>query len=97
MQLVPRSRHRYGILRDARSSIGFIGTFGQWHGVEFLAECIRDMIRDELGWIEQKKVHFMLVGDGLKMPVVRRALALVPLPRIAICDTDRIGGPAGSC
>lgn len=53
---------------------GFIGTFGQWHGVEFLAECIRDMVRDDAGWLERNKLHFMLVGDGLKMPVVRELL-----------------------
>lgn len=66
-------RDRHGIARDALVA-GFIGTFGQWHGVEFLAECIRDMVRDEPGWIEQNKLHFLLVGDGLKMPLVRQLL-----------------------
>ena len=64
-------RARHGIPQDALL-VGFIGTFGQWHGVEFLAECIRDMVRDDLEWIKQRKVHFLLVGDGVKMPVVRQ-------------------------
>jgi glycosyltransferase involved in cell wall biosynthesis len=66
-------RDRHGIARDAMVA-GFIGTFGQWHGVEFLAECIRDLVRDEPGWIEARKLHFLLVGDGLKMPLVRQLL-----------------------
>jgi glycosyltransferase involved in cell wall biosynthesis len=66
-------RTRHGIARDALVA-GFIGTFGQWHGVEFLAECIRDLVRDEPEWIERNKLHFLLVGDGLKMPSVRQLL-----------------------
>lgn len=67
-------RDHHGIARDALV-VGFIGTFGQWHGVEFLAECIRDMVRDEPGWVEKNSLHFLLVGDGLKMPSVRQLLA----------------------
>ena len=66
-------RSRHGVARDALVA-GFIGTFGQWHGVEFLAECIRDLVRDEPEWIERNKLHFLLVGDGLKMPLVRQLL-----------------------
>jgi glycosyltransferase involved in cell wall biosynthesis len=72
-------RDHHGISRDATVA-GFIGTFGQWHGVEFLAECIRDMVRDEPGWIEANRLHFLLVGDGLKMPLVRQ---LLEDPRVA--------------
>lgn len=70
-------RGRYGIPADAIVA-GFIGTFGQWHGIDFLAECIRDLVRDDLGWIEQNKLHFMLVGDGLKMPAVRQLVGSGP-------------------
>jgi glycosyltransferase involved in cell wall biosynthesis len=73
-------RDRYGIPRDALVA-GFIGTFGQWHGVEFLAQCVRDMIEHDIGWIEQNKLHFMLVGDGLKMPIVRELLGPTPISR----------------
>jgi glycosyltransferase involved in cell wall biosynthesis len=64
-------RARHGIPQDALL-VGFIGTFGQWHGVEFLAECIRDMVRDDPEWIKQRKIHFLLVGDGVKMAAVRQ-------------------------
>ncbi|MDI1264409.1 MAG: glycosyltransferase [bacterium] len=63
-------RGRYDISPDALI-VGFIGTFGQWHGVEFLAQCIADMVRDDSAWIRRNKLHFMLVGDGLKMAAVR--------------------------
>lgn len=66
-------KRQYGIPKDALIA-GFIGTFGQWHGIEFLAECIRDLVRDDVAWLERSKLHFMLVGDGLKMPEVRRLL-----------------------
>jgi len=66
-------KRRHGIAEDALIA-GFIGTFGQWHGVEFLAECIRDIVRDDGEWLRRSKLHFMLVGDGMKMPVVRELL-----------------------
>ena len=70
-------RAHHGIAQDALL-VGFIGTFGQWHGVEFLAECIRDMFRGDLEWINQRKIHFLLVGDGVKMPVVRQLVGSPP-------------------
>jgi glycosyltransferase involved in cell wall biosynthesis len=73
-------RDRRGIPRDALV-VGFIGTFGQWHGVEFLAERIAEMAGDDIDWLEQKKLHFMLVGDGLKMPVVRQLVGSPPVSR----------------
>lgn len=73
-------RDRHGIPHDALV-VGFIGTFGQWHGVEFLAECIRDLVRDDIEWIERSKLHFMLVGDGLKMPLVRQLVGEEPVSR----------------
>lgn len=64
-------RQRHGIPGNALVA-GFIGTFGQWHGVEFLAECIRDLVREKADWLSARNLHFMLVGDGLKMPQVRK-------------------------
>jgi len=75
-------RHRYGIADDALVA-GFIGTFGQWHGVEFLAECIRDLVHDDIGWLERNKLHFLLVGDGLKMPAVRELVGSPEVSRFA--------------
>ncbi len=62
-------RGRYGIPADA-VLVTFIGTFGQWHGVEVLARTIRR----EAEWARTTGVRFLLVGDGLKMAEVRAEL-----------------------
>jgi glycosyltransferase involved in cell wall biosynthesis len=38
--------------------IGFIGVFGQWHGVLTLMRCIKHVIR------ECPNAHFVIIGDG---------------------------------
>jgi glycosyltransferase involved in cell wall biosynthesis len=73
-------RAKYSIPADA-IVIGFIGTFGQWHGVDFLARCIHDLVSDDLHWIESNRIHFMLVGDGPKMAIVRQSLGADPVCR----------------
>jgi glycosyltransferase involved in cell wall biosynthesis len=62
-------RDRYGIPHDA-ILVTFVGTFGQWHGVDVLARTIRR----EAEWARAAGVRFLLVGDGLKMPEVRAEL-----------------------
>jgi glycosyltransferase involved in cell wall biosynthesis len=66
-------RARYNIAPDAVVGT-FVGTFGQWHGVEVLAAAIRQLIDDDAEWLRRHKVHFLLVGDGLNMPKVREIL-----------------------
>lgn len=66
-------RDRHGIPSDA-IVVTFIGTFGQWHGIEVLAQSARQLIDYHRDWVKAKKVHFLLVGDGLKMPEVRKIL-----------------------
>lgn len=53
----------------------FIGTFGQWHGVDILAKAIRKMCRRDAQWLDASGLHFMVIGDGLKMPEVRETLS----------------------
>lgn len=53
----------------------FIGTFGQWHGVDVLARAIRHMIDHDRDFLDRTGLRFLLVGDGLKMPIVKEALA----------------------
>ena len=72
-QEVAELRRRHGIPVDA-VVVTFLGTFGQWHGAEVLAQAIQQLIDNDQGWVEAKKVHFLLVGDGLKMPDVRKIL-----------------------
>src|SRR5690606_10386345 len=60
-------RGRYGL--EGRRVVGFIGTFGPWHGGEQLVEAaarLGDGSRD---------VRFLLIGDGVRMPEVRRRIA----------------------
>ncbi len=42
--------------------VGFCGSFGDWHGVDVLADCI-EKIRDA-------KIQFILIGDGPMRPFV---------------------------
>jgi glycosyltransferase involved in cell wall biosynthesis len=66
-------RMRYGIGRDA-TVVTFVGTFGQWHGAEVLAQAIANLIRGEAGFLREHRVRFLFVGDGVKMPEVRQVL-----------------------
>jgi glycosyltransferase involved in cell wall biosynthesis len=66
-------RKRWNIPGDALVAT-FIGTFGTWHGVDFLADAIRRLVDKDRDWVERNKLHFLLVGDGLKMAEIRRAL-----------------------
>ncbi|GHE04532.1 hypothetical protein U879_03515 [Defluviimonas sp. 20V17] len=70
-------RDRLGIAADARVAT-FIGTFGMWHGVDFLARAIRRLIDEDPGFVARNKLHFLLVGDGLRMPEVRAAIEAPP-------------------
>jgi len=61
-------RARYGIPDDALL-VGFVGTFGEWHGVPVLARAIRRIAGDD-----PADLRFLLVGDGPTMPEVRGEL-----------------------
>jgi len=60
-------RRRYGI--DENIVVGFIGTFGKWHGAEILAEAVKPVIENH------HNVHFLFVGDGPMMPEVKQIIA----------------------
>jgi glycosyltransferase involved in cell wall biosynthesis len=53
----------------------FVGTFGAWHGVEVLAQAIKQLAETNAAWLRKHKVHFLIVGDGLRMPQVREILS----------------------
>jgi glycosyltransferase involved in cell wall biosynthesis len=67
-------RQKYNIPNDAVLAM-FVGTFGEWHGVDILAQVIKSLVDKELKWVQENKLHFMLVGDGLKMPNVKSILS----------------------
>ena len=66
-------RRRYGIGRE-ETVVTFVGTFGQWHGAEVLARAIVCLIQAEQRLLLDQRVRFLLVGDGVRMPEVRRIL-----------------------
>jgi glycosyltransferase involved in cell wall biosynthesis len=63
-------RRRYGIDADA-TVVGFVGTFGQWHGADVLARAVARSAE----WARSANVRYLLVGDGMTMPIVRQELA----------------------
>jgi glycosyltransferase involved in cell wall biosynthesis len=64
-------RRRLG-LEDKRV-VGFIGTFGQWHGAEVLAEAFGRLLARRPDW--RDSVRLLMIGAGATMPLVRESLA----------------------
>jgi glycosyltransferase involved in cell wall biosynthesis len=64
-------RRRYGL--EDRRVVGFIGTFGRWHGAEVLAEAFGRLLARRPEW--RDSVRLMMIGDGATMPLVRETLA----------------------
>jgi glycosyltransferase involved in cell wall biosynthesis len=65
------ARRRLG-LGDALV-VGFVGTFGPWHGAEVLARAMGPVLR------AVPAVRFLLVGDGSRMAAVREIVAAAGL------------------
>ena len=64
-------RERYGL--GPFIVIGFIGTFGPWHGAEMLARAFVRLLRDDPA--RTARVRLLMIGDGAGMPAVRRILS----------------------
>lgn len=63
-------RLRYGL--SGKTVVGFIGTFGRWHGAELLAEAFARLLRDHPGL--RANVRLLMIGDGDMMPNVKAKL-----------------------
>lgn len=61
-------RKKYGI-GENKVVIGFIGTFGAWHGAEILAKAFAKLNE------ECQNVHLLMIGDGMKMAEVREVIS----------------------
>ena len=55
----------------------FIGTFGVWHGVLFLAEAIIKLVEEYEYELKKYNVKFLLIGDGLLGSEIRTMLSSV--------------------
>jgi glycosyltransferase involved in cell wall biosynthesis len=64
-------RRRYGL--EGKTVLGFIGTFGRWHGAEVLAEAFGQLLQAHPQ--HRDTVRLLMIGDGVMMPEVRRRLA----------------------
>ena len=49
--------------------IGFIGTFGKWHGAEVLAQAVGELMNQDSSLKE--RVHFLFIGNGVTLPLVK--------------------------
>ncbi len=63
-------RCRYGF--DDHIVLGFIGTFGKWHGAEVLADAFGRLLK-EMPQLRDR-VRLMMLGDGVMMPQVKTRL-----------------------
>lgn len=57
---------------DGKIVLGFIGTFGAWHGAEVLAEAYGQFLERYPEYRET--VRLLMIGDGIKMGEVKAAL-----------------------
>jgi glycosyltransferase involved in cell wall biosynthesis len=56
----------------------FLGTFGEWHGTDVLANAIVELVDNHRDVLDRFSSRFLFVGDGIKMPVVRQLLDRPP-------------------
>lgn len=63
-------RQRYGL--EGKRVLGFIGTFGRWHGAVLLADAFGRLMVRHPEW--RDSVRLLMIGDGLTMPDVRANL-----------------------
>ena len=57
---------------EGKTVIGFIGTFGKWHGAEVLAKAFGLLLRDFPGY--RQEVRLLMIGDGATLPSVKENL-----------------------
>lgn len=65
-----------------KTVIGFIGTFGRWHGAEMLAEAFGRLMQDFPQY--RNNVCLLMIGDGITMPQVKENLERYGVTDISI-------------
>ncbi len=63
-------RQKYGL--EGKKVLGFIGTFGRWHGAEVLAQAFGELVKCNPEYREQARL--LMVGDGITLPLVKDIL-----------------------
>lgn len=64
-------RKRFNL--HGKTVIGFIGTFGKWHGAEVLAEAFGRLLQEFPEY--QDRICLLMIGDGTNMPLVKDNLS----------------------
>jgi glycosyltransferase involved in cell wall biosynthesis len=63
-------RERYGLRGIV--VVGFIGTFGPWHGAEILARAFVRLLKDDR--TRARPVRLLMIGEGARLAAVRQIL-----------------------
>ncbi|WP_169764360.1 glycosyltransferase family 4 protein [Campylobacter mucosalis] len=50
--------------------IGFIGTFGQWHGAENIVLAFAKLLKSYPSY--EGRVKLFMIGDGIRMPIIKK-------------------------
>ena len=74
--------------------VGFIGTFGPWHGAEVLVEAFGKLIQAYPTY--RNRVRLLMIGDGMKMGQVKEQVVRFALEEVGILTglVDQNEGPA---
>ena len=75
-----RIRRKYNL--EGKTVIGFIGTFGKWHGAEVLAKAFGLLIQKYPQY--RDTVRLLMIGDGHTMSEVQRLLEVYEMTRESI-------------
>jgi glycosyltransferase involved in cell wall biosynthesis len=67
---VKELRRQLGIAAE-ETVVGFVGTFGAWHGAPVFARAIRHLVEEYPEWLRTHRVRFAMIGDGAKLGEVR--------------------------
>jgi glycosyltransferase involved in cell wall biosynthesis len=73
-------RGRYNL--NGKTVVGFIGTFGNWHGAPELAEAFGQLVNRFPEY--RDRIRLLMIGDGLTMPEVKRRLSKLDVTDICI-------------
>lgn len=57
---------------ENKKVLGFIGTFGKWHGAEVLAEAFGHLLHQHPHLRDE--VRLLMIGDGITMPLVKETV-----------------------
>lgn len=85
---------RRGLGLEGKRVVGFIGTFGRWHGAEVLADAFAALLARRPEW--RPSLRLLMVGDGLTRPEVERRLLAHGVAELAVLTgtVPQADGPA---